>query len=527
MTDSPYHSDPYHAVPLGRQGLLDELEMMTNVPTPRNVSVVGPTGSGKTLALRAFADRAMSWDRFTGVVVWDLRRHTPTTDDEFFQGLASILAEALRAGRNDLAGLLAEGTLASVQIASAELVDDDQMVLVVLDHVDRALGQEGITRGVWDNLRDLADGGALVLVSATPGSLVQYAPPDSRQSPFFNVFAGPVRVGPFSDDDLDAFLAPLESKVGPLSPPTRRAFERHSGRAPVLCSLVASALYEETVVDRATVDAAGPSVVNHPHVSRLWETLSAPEQRLLADLSTSEGSLGADTQSPDVVAGLEGRGLVRETSAKEVAPLSLIALAYASQQGGPVTDVARLFGPDADAVANTRLLLEFRLQSADGAPDDILSEALEVVKGVSNRPGRALKRLRELQEIATDLLVRAESPVPYDTVCAWQGSQGVDDWVKNKIPKGSDLTLSSHERGLALRAFEHLTDPREAGKPKTGLSHGTVELLKAMRRLGNYGVHAAEYNETVPVELATAGAFLGVELVRRLASELPTLQPVG
>lgn len=526
----PYQTNPDLASPLGRSAELAELRALLDRDTPSNVSVVGPKRIGKTLLLRALARDAAGWGRFAAVAQWDVRRHTPASDAAFFAGAATALAGGLAASHPDFSEFLRdEPSYDSVEEVIGALEDEETRVLLVVDHLERAMREPGISKSVWDNMRGLVQRGALVLVTATPRRLRELTEPDARTSEFWNVFAPPVDLGPFSPDDIGLLLRPLEQARGVLAPPSRKEFDRQTGGVPLLCVRLAGRLAEEpaTAVEKAAVVEAARTLAHESdYVASLWDDLSAPAQAVLVNLAAQgDDGLPAEDVPRDRLADLALRGYVTRTSASRVAPGARMMLDHASLHQASAGDLARLFGPSADVAANTRALLQFRLEGVEGGDGLLRSDVSEVVRGLSARPERALKRLRELSEAATDAIIEAESPIPYDTVQKWRQSKKIGAWAQEKAPSGSDFVLRPTDRWLALRALEYLTDPREAGRPRTGLTHGTVEVLSAMRTLGNYGVHVAEYKETVPVELATAAAFLGVELFRRLSEEIP--QPSG
>jgi hypothetical protein len=525
-----YPTNPDLATPVGRGAELAALRALLDRDTPSNVSVVGPKGIGKTLLLRALAGEAPTWGRFAAVALWDVRRRTPPDDDAFFAGAAGALAEALAASHADLAAYLRDDpSLDMVQEVLGELEREGARVLLLVDHLERALRAPGISKGLWDNLRDLVVRGALVLVTTTPRRLRVLTDADARTSEFWNVFAPPVELGPFSPADVALFLGPLDLERGPLAPPTRKEFDRQTGGVPLLCALLAGHLAESatTTVEKATVaDAAGALAHESDHVANLWGDLAGPAQDLLVELAVrgEEGVPAADV-SRDRLADLGLRGYVTQTSGGRVAPRARMVLDHAALHRADAGDLARLFGPDADANANARALLELRLDAVSGGPAYVRSDAERALHDLKSNPARALSALRELAHTSLDAVWNAHFPdrkLPQETVDAWH--QRGSEWVRRQalplVERGYKLPVGRNARAAQEKVLGLLTDPAEHGE--VSVSDGTFRLIVALRELGNYGHHVADSGtETVPFQTAAAACELGVELFRRLTAELP------
>ena len=523
----PYPTTPDHATTRGRVAELSRLQFLLDRPAPAHVSIVGPKDIGKTLLLQALKDDAVSWDRFAAVALWDIRRHTPATDDAFFEGFATVVGDALENGHPTLAECLhEEPTLDMVQDVFEELTEGDTRVLLLVDHLDRALRQPNITKGLWDNLRALAIGGALTLVTATPKRLRELTDADSRTSEFWNVFAPPVELGPFSEAGLDEFLQPLQIAKGALSPPVRKEFERQTGGVPLLSALLADRLMRRPgdVVGKADVSDVGEQLAqSSDYVASLWDDTPAPAQALLVELAARGDEGVPEAGVPrDRLADLTRRGYVTTTSAGRVASTSRIVLEHASLHQASAGDLARLFGPEADTVSNTRALLELRLSAIAGGDDVLRNDAARAVRDLHPNPVRALGSLRDFAHAALDAIWAVVAPgreLDRGTVDAWYGSS--QNWVRRRaIPlvekTGYRIPGSRKEQEGVLNL---LTDPALHGSAP--VSDGTYRLLVAVRELGNYGHHVSDAgSEEVPFETAAAACALGIELFRRLAGEL-------
>lgn len=527
MSDFETISD--RATPRGRDAELDQLSALLNRPSPAHVSLVGPRSIGKTLVMRALAERAVAWTPFVAVAQWDLRRHTPADDGAFFAGLAAAVADALEGEHPEYAGVLRdEPGIETLQDVFGALEEEGRPVLLLIDHLDYALRQPSITKDLWDNLRDLAVRGALVLVTATRKRLRELTDADSRTSEFWNVFAPPVELGPFSEAGLEAFLAPLAKAKGPLSPPARKEFARQTGGVPLLAVVLAERLASApspTVEKAALSEVAAELARQNDHVADLWADVPAPTQALLVELSArGEDGIPATDIPRDRLVDLERRGYASRTSAGHLAPSARMMLDHAALHAASAGDLGRLFSAGADANANMRALLELQLAAIPDGDPVLRNDAERALRDLHPNPVRALGALREFAHAALNAIWEVAAPdrtLPRGTVDAWY--RDTQNWVKRRaIPlveqTGYRIPSSRKDQEGVLNL---LCDPSLAGDAP--ISDGTYRLIVAIRELGNYGHHVNDSgSESVPFETACAACGLGVDLFRRLAAELPS-----
>ena len=469
---NPYQTNPDLAKPFGRDAVLAEVRALLDRPTPSHVSIVGPRSMGKTLLLRALTERARGWGRFVAVAPWDVRRHTPRDDEAFFAGFAAAVGESLHEAHPDLAGLLRdEPSIGMIQDVFGELESDGSRVLLVVDHLDRALRQPEISKDLWDNLRDLTKRGALVLVTATQEPLRELMTADTRASQFWNVFADPIMLSPFSEADLDAFLAPLQGEKGVLSPPARKEFERQTGGVPLLCTLVACDLYvsPNEGVEKADVSGVAAALAQtSQHVGSLWDDIPAPVQGVLVEV-TSRGEEGVPVVdvSRHRRGGLVARGYVRESSAQRLVPAARMMLDHAARHEASAGDLARLFGSGSDADTHTRALLQLRIEAVDGGTPELRSDIERAVRDLFPQPVRALGSLRDFAHTALDAVWDAHYPdraLPRGVVDAWyRRGLGVGEEAGDPARREDRVPLPSgrYARSEQEKILRLLTDPAE------------------------------------------------------------------
>jgi len=179
---------------LGRQRVFRQLCDHLTKPTPDHVSVVGPTLFGKSVLLNHLA----SWfettrpNGYLASLYWDLRFGTPGTDEQFRSQFAEKVRNVLLPARRNLAVWLEDlddNPFDILGIVLEELADSDARVLVVLDGFDHLLRSSGITKNLWDQLREIAQQRSLWMVTGSRKTLRELChDPDSRTSYFWNIF---------------------------------------------------------------------------------------------------------------------------------------------------------------------------------------------------------------------------------------------------------------------------------------------------------------------------------------------------
>ena len=364
----------------------------------------------------------------------------------------------------------------------------------------------------------------------------------------WNIFADPTPVGPFSDEDLDAFLEPLASAVDGWSTPERKEFSRQTGGVPLLAAELGSKLLRLARVGKSVTkadvarEAEALGDGENDRVAHLWET--APPAVQAALFEVNKGAEAGDEQIPaaafaeERLAALTSRGYVTVQSAGTVVPNAQIMLRYAGRHGAQQSDLDRLFlGGQADA--NTKALLELQLAAVEGGDPYLRTDIDRAIRDLSPRPVDSIKKLRAFSEECLKQVMQAEFPdghIPGQLIWRWFYSQGqekgresatakrvfppVDSWSTPASQSGAFPSgRNSHNESCELLFL--LTHPKCEGSASY-MTDGTVRLLKLVHDIGNYGVHVDDYEEEVPFSMAAALCAVGVELLRRLATELPS-----
>ena len=253
MTANPYQVFG-SSVPsmLGRQALIKEIEARLLKDTPDHVSIVGPMHYGKSVLLSHLAatHRAGSSHYLTTVYI-DFRISPPASDTTFKQRLASALKTGLQPVRSELSGHIDpeyERVHELLDDVFADLAKEKEIarMLVVLDGFDHVLAGTGLTRNLWDQLRELARRPSLRLVTGSRRRLRELCRTrEARSSNFWGIFHDPPsQVSILDASDWDAFLLPLLEAGCTLDAPARKELVNWTGGVPVLVCALLQELWE-------------------------------------------------------------------------------------------------------------------------------------------------------------------------------------------------------------------------------------------------------------------------------------------
>ena len=273
-----------------------ELETVFERLAGSHVSAIAPRLFGKTALLGEVARRAKERG-FALCLAWDLRHHTPANDDEFYVALCRELEGQVTVPGYDLPKWFAEfgTTFEIIKGVFQELDKNGQRLLVILDGIDGVLQAGTFTQNVWDNLRDLADISCVRFLTASRRPLRQLCPPDSKTSPFWNIFhPTPVRFGAFQAGDWPSILQPLQEKGIVVEESGRKDLLNWTGGIPLLTVAVCGRLFDEfgegQVVTKTEVDAAAQKAALdfRDHIATLWDDLPTEAQLDLLDLANSK-----------------------------------------------------------------------------------------------------------------------------------------------------------------------------------------------------------------------------------------------
>lgn len=502
---------------LGREGLFDRLCRHLAKPSPDHVSVVGPRLFGKSVILKHLASHFPK-GHFVGSLYWDLRYGTPRTDAEFRSQFAKRVRGAVKPARPDLASEIDPNDAAVSDLlfyALDELQRDNARMLAVLDGFDHLLGDFGITRNLWDELRTLATTGGLCLVTGSRARVYDLCKDEeSRTSNFWQIFHDPpFQVGSFGGDDWAGFLEPFGSGGIEADSSAKKEIRNWTGGVPVLAAALADRLIEnrrggETIskedVDRVAGEIAGERL---EVVRALWDDCPIDLRSLLTELS------GGSVVVPEVPERrkreLLSRGFAREGRGGLRSSCRLMA-AYARQRKDEVAYLNRLFGDPDRFKSNIQGMLELRLAGiAKEADPKLAAYVRKAVRDLRPEPAHSVGWMRSIADTALDLIWDAELGPDKALPDSWKSLYD-EGRVPDRLPP---------RRGAQCHLLRLVTGTERGRRIAKFVTKPTFLLVDHIQSVGDFGQH----REGQEVSLPTAASFClsAVELCERLSRELP------
>lgn len=519
MNINPYQpGDSIDAPLLGRrQQLALALERLNQL----NVCVIAPRSYGKSRLLRQVARLARNHG-FSQCLLWDLRRHTPTTDEEFYRALSGEMVRQLQTAQ-DLTEWFKElgTTFEAVKGVFEELGAQEQKTLVVLDGVEGVIQSGSVSKNVWDTLRDLTEVRGVRFITGSRLPLRQLCPPDSRTSPFWNVFhQKPIRFGAFQEDDWAALLDPFKAKGVTIEESALKELRNWTGGIPLLVMAICERLFDSCVegqsFSKSHVDEAAKQVMSdyREHIATLWEDLPQ-ETRLDAVELARNHELSQSDLGKERADALLDRGLAARAAGTKLRQSCRIMETHANQQGQSLPEVKRLFSAAVDYDRNITEVFQLRLamlQSDDGDMETHVRHLLEA----THKPEVAKALIRNVAAECLEQLLLFEFPtggIDAALVSSWDLEGRLHKEVDREILASTVPT----KRGGRMKLMSLLHDENAAGKAKTRRS--TFILLETVYEAGNFGHHADEIGEAVPRSFMNAIGGVAVELLTQVKED--------
>ena len=520
MPDTPFPILGTSVPPLlGRAAVLQKMMNALTKAAPDHLQVVGPRFAGKTVLLHGLAGqlRYRPGDPFTAVFMWDLGPQTPATDRQFMQRLAEEIGASLKGSHPEYAEHLMgsdEGAYQDIAEVLDLLAADGLKVLAILDGFDKPMAQGGLSRNLWDQLRELALKPSLRLVTASRRTLRNLIrDPETETSPFFNIFnQEPVRIGCFDETDLNAILARIQAIR--FEPGARTELWNETNGNPVLLLSILNSICESGA-EIASAETVRAAVANSIEAVRdilgvLWRDCSPTAQDLVLRV------LDAGSVPATGVPGMDGRalierGFVHATDRKLERPSRLLRR-FLDEQPNEGSAVVRLFGTPQAYRTNLKGALERRIAQLVGL-DATLKRYLERgIEELPDHPDVFMSNVRGIVNQAFEMIWRVEIPdrrIPSEWIAVWKHNdeRGVERW-ETTFPQGVHR----------VRLLNCMTGTDKSAPCAVQVTKTTYVLINAIHGFGDFGQH----QEGAPVEAGTAYAALHlcIELAASLLREL-------
>jgi hypothetical protein len=506
---------------LGRAAIMQRMLGALTKPVPDHLQVVGPRFAGKTVIINELARRLrQTGSPYTAVLIWDLGHQTPGSDEVFMQDFAWELSGALAVNHSDYAEHLKNpqgNPYRDIGEVLEAVTHGGGKVLAIMDGFDKPLSSGQLTRNLWDQLRSLALGPGLRLVTGSRRTLRNLIrDSETLTSPLWEIFnPSPVRVGCFDEADLAAVLEQMPEIR--LTAGAQTELWNASNGFPVIMLEVLNVLcgYGKTGeinpdVVRIACEEAFPSL--RDIIDALWADCSSTSQDLQRYVQ-ERGTLGREgTASADVDTLIEC-GFLHQVGNKLQRPSRLLERYFEEQpnEGGAL---ARLFGGAESYQKNFRGVLERRIVQIKGMDETLRHYLHRGTEDLPDQPGFFLGHVRGIVNHAFELIWKAElggKKIPSEWMATWKYNRerGIDDW-QTAFPQGVHR----------VRLLNLMTGTQSSDPCAKHVTKSTYVLMNAAHAFGEFGQH----QEGTPIDPGTAYAALHVciELAAALTRELPS-----
>lgn len=462
--------------------------------SPDHVSLVGPRCIGKTVFLRALPDVVVAGkSSIASCVYWDLRRNTPKSDDEFYQGLAHQLLPSIRTINPALCTFIDEQEgvdFYNIKSLFEVLSNEKKIVLTVFDGLDPVLRNSEVTKNLWDSLRSLGDMSSFRMVTGTREALRELcSSDDSKTSDFFNIFSmGNFRLLPFTEQDSNDFLEPFKMHDIKISDGAMQVIREWCGGIPVLSAALCldawsnikkgSQLSPELIKELAEKAYANETMHDFLHYF-FRRDCNELERALLTEI-VRKPAVKRDLSVPGIKT-LIHKGFLSETKDGFVCP-SLFLKRFVEENGESVTHLRSLFGTEKAYAENIPALLELQLSQIQGI-DATLRSHIETMSSFVGEPSEAAKFVRIISDRAYTIVLQKEVPTG-ELPQEWLNQWARGDFPYNP-PRKLPLTDERKERYLLVQKIAH-TGYRLNNRR---LTPNLQLLMSHMKLLGDYGFH--------------------------------------
>ncbi len=524
MNTNPYKvQGTAQAGMLGRTSVFGTLLRHLTKETPDHVSVIGPKLIGKSVLLKHLADHlAGQTQHYVASIYWDLRHHTPASDDDFKNRFAVEIRNALMPVLPAFAKELEtvhDNPLEIIDSILRELERDSGKILMVMDDFDRILAGTKLSRNLWDSMRDIAQRSSLRLVTGSRKRLRELCKTEeSKTSDFWNIFYDtPVQVAPFTQEETGDLLKPFNERNIVFENPAQAALFACTGGVPVLVSAVLSRIYENmkdgltvsgVIVEDLSREIPGKCL---DLLSELWDDCSFELQNCLTDLS--KGDVPRKEISPETVQSLLNRGYIT-VSENMVKHGCRIMKAFAQKKQLGIESLRLLFGDRESFEKNIKNLLELRLNQCAAADSELYAFVARAVNDLTPSPKLCINGIRGIAELALDLILEKEIPggvLEKQWIEGWKhaGETVFDEMHALKIPKKRNG--QTHLLRLMTGTFRSEPVARYISKP-------TFLLVDFLQSVGDFGQHLE--GNPVTVGFAASVCSAAIDLCEGLEREL-------
>jgi hypothetical protein len=530
-------SGAYHVFGAGRPVLLGrqkEIDQIRRLWGKQHISIVAPKYYGKSVLMEHIHEMASEESGFSGAGFWDVRKNSAKDDAAFWRKLYYCLKNQIEASHEYLPKDENTADAETMLDTFRFLESDQQRILLLWDGVDELLLKGGLSDNLWNQLTALADFKSVTLILSSRRRLMDLLPTEeAKGSDFWRRFALIIPLGCFQQSDWPSLLAPIAAEGGELDPSAQKELVNWSGGVPLLTAALLNTIQTRVkgkcVLTKAEVDGAAGEVDSRC-IEMTWRDLDSELQNEFAEICRKDAAGGVPRSELDVprLAEMESRGLVLQSGHKFRSAVRLLAQ-HAVLVTNPMPNLRGLFGTSDKFISNAQSLLELRLAQVASLDADLKYHLSQILKSLDH-PNTAMELMRGVFDRTASLVLKHDFPdgkLPPAWVAEWE-SKGAA-YLNRNDPQQRNRDFFEFRVPSSRANRKHLYSKLLSGdkpKPRTRLRAATIELMDFIYEAANYGEHAAEVGEEVPMSFAISVCSAAVELCHHLVEDLNTGKPV-
>ena len=505
----------------GRSILIGKLASIINKPSQHQTQIVGPRYSGKTTVLKALEKEILNEaSPNISIIYWNLGHQTPSSNEQLLEQLCKKLGDAINATHSLDAKLLIqsppEDLYDNLYDVIEGLSEEDHKVVILLDSFEKALASPSLSRNLWDQLRELASLKNLKLVTASRKTVrEEIRSEDSLASPFFNLFASPIRVDCLSADEQSEVISHLSNYN--FDQGSIKQIENWTGSFPPLFFGLLNQIQNTSSgsVSTEVVNEAANSMLDDAYsiVDELWRDLAESSKNLVRHLMEHESSPVSDFEHDDIK-NVEYCGFIKAT--KNQLKLSNFFLKqFLTGRGKETGSLVHLFKKYENYRANIRAVLEYRVNQIPQFDNELLKLINRSINDIPDDPEICLKWIRQIVDESFKLIWKKEfgpaHEIPDDYLKYWKRRQPSNmGEIETTVPRG---------RADQIRLLKFLTGSFDNCDPKAKfVSKNTYTLSNTLHCMGNFGEHLEGTKPTLGIAISAVS--MSIELAHCLSKEL-------
>jgi hypothetical protein len=479
---------------LGRRQIFDRIRRNQEKASPDHLSIVGPRYIGKTVLLNHVVKFFRAQGKpYLAVVHWDMRHQTPESDGDFLRMFAVLVKDQLERCKSEFAEYLVVDDpqiYSYLKYVMAALDGAGQKILTVMDGCDYALASNQLSRNLWNNIRRLAEGASLCLLTGSSKPLRELCQSeDAASSDFWELFAdSTISLGPIDADDWTAMIEPLIRRGITVDKSACSELVNWCCNQPMLAASLLGAIDGAMAgggeVRKDQVDGLAHGLLRAGNsrslIESVWASCDPDLQIALAGIPADRD---ADTlPAPEVAGALLARGVIRQANRG----LRSSRLLYkVSEDMAPSIDRVRdLFQPSAAYQTNMRAALEVRLSALNGVDEKMRGLVQRAIRELDPDPQFVVVWARSIASRALQLIWAAELGGSRDFPKEW-----IDAWKYGGVGNIPQDNRLPSEEGRQCNTLRLIVGTARIDRLSKVVSKPTALLVIFLHSVGDYGQH--------------------------------------